>query len=74
MTELNCGCRRWLVAGSDTITDVYDESIALSKDWVIDHKCEAVTVYRKRFGLKRVYYQKFKEDVPIIDELDEENI
>lgn len=61
MTELHCEHKVWYVAGGDTVTSEYNESIALSKDWVKDHTCDTVTVYRKRFGLKRIYYQKFND-------------
>lgn len=82
MRELRCNCRDWVVMGGDVITDVYDEKIALSKDHVIDHKCEELVVYRQKKGLKRTYYQKIKTPIyeepinePVIpdDIADEEN-
>lgn len=63
MTEIHCGHRVFYVAGGDTITSRYDEKIAMSKEYVIDHTCEELTVYRKRFGLKRIYYQKFNNTI-----------
>lgn len=72
ITELSCIHRKWFVAGSDTITSEYNESIALNKDYVIDHKCDELTVYRKKFGLKRTFYQKFNEVIIPDEELEED--
>lgn len=72
MQELNCGCRKWYVVRADSI--VYDNlEVSRDKDYMIDHQCSEITVYRRKQALHRIYYLKIKNEEPTNTDEDEDD-
>lgn len=58
MTDYNCVCRDWSIAGGDLVISSVAELPDVMKDWNKIHDCQQVTVYQMKGHIKRLYFKK----------------